>query len=83
MVLLDTVESGEVVYGIRLNNQVSYFPRELTHNRDIKKGSGKMPRNINWHKAKTYNMPEWLLEDELSEMLAEEAEALKEWLESH
>lgn len=42
-----------------------------------------MPRNINWNRAKTYNMPEWLLEDELSEMLAEEAEVLKEWLESH
>ena len=35
--------------------------------------------HFNWDNAKIYTMPEWVLEDELAEMLEAERLALKEW----
>ena len=35
--------------------------------------------HFNWDKAKIYTMPEWMLEDEIAEMLEEEQLAIKKW----
>ena len=37
-------------------------------------------RNIDWNRAKTYNLPEWMLEDEMTDILEETLEAYKDFL---
>jgi len=36
--------------------------------------------HLNWDNAKIYNLPEWMLEDELAEMLEEERLAIEKWV---
>ena len=36
--------------------------------------------HINWDNAKIYTMPEWMLDDELAEMLEAERLAIAEWV---
>jgi|TARA_R110000765_G_scaffold79031_2_gene155586 hypothetical protein len=37
-------------------------------------------RNINWSRAKTNNMPEWMVEDEMANIFDETLNAYKEFL---
>ena len=37
-------------------------------------------RNIDWNRAKTYNMPDWMLEDETAQIMEETQRAYEEWL---
>jgi hypothetical protein len=37
-------------------------------------------RNIDWNRAKTSNMPEWLIEDEMSDIFGETLRAYKDFL---
>lgn len=37
-------------------------------------------RNIDWRRAKTNNLPEWMVEDEMSSIILETLEAYKDFL---
>jgi len=49
-----------------------------THSHFIKRND--YMTHINWDNAKIYTMPEWMLDDELIEMLEAERLAIAEWV---
>ena len=47
---------------------------------ELSKLKERYMRNIHWNRAKTYNMPDWMLEDETAAIMEETQRAYEEWL---
>tara|TARA_R110000787_G_scaffold98197_1_gene202115 strand:- start:431 stop:628 length:198 start_codon:yes stop_codon:yes gene_type:complete len=47
---------------------------------ELSKLKERSMRNIDWNRAKTSNMPEWLIEDEMSDIFGETLRAYKDFL---